>query len=414
MKAKTIFRHRAGKAVFAALLLAFMSQPGAATLDRVKATGVAVACLDPEALPSSDSRLAPPGYDVEIAEEFAKSLGAKLQFNWFVHAYTSKVLRQLYDEKCDFVMGLPADRRLEGAGSPQLVLSNPYLMNGFAVVVANQIAARGLDDLRGQQIGVIMHTVPDFFVFDNGFARSLHAKQSEMFEALTKRTISAGIIWASTAGWLLKQHPEANLKILSELRPEFRFPMAVAVKKGDPAFLAAINRAIDSLIESGRRDEILAKYNFPNLVSKSAFHGSPVREAHNRHRFIETFTLAAPRSPFIRVVGGSRQMMVESPEASAPPRDDPAQSDPQQKGVPADQHESGFNLYHRACAKCHGRNAISGGIYPDLRKFQRPDEEFIEVVRTGRPGTAMPPWKDFLNPDEITRIRTYVKSVPAD
>lgn len=76
----------------------------------------------------------------------------------------------------------------------------------------------------------------------------------------------------------------------------------------------------------------------------------------------------------------------------------------------------GTSAYTQNCARCHGLDAISGGIAPDLRKLDlAPDTDvyFIESVRGGkvRNGAVyMPPFRDFLPQEAIWAIKTYLES----
>jgi len=76
----------------------------------------------------------------------------------------------------------------------------------------------------------------------------------------------------------------------------------------------------------------------------------------------------------------------------------------------------GTSAYNQNCARCHGLDAISGGIAPDLRKLDLdPDTDayFIESVRGGkvRNGAVyMPPFKDILPQEAIWALKTYLES----
>jgi polar amino acid transport system substrate-binding protein len=363
------FARRVARVPLVALLFGMpAAQVAAVTLDQIRATGMITVCADPANLPLSDSGLNPPGYDIEIADEIAKHLGAKLQYNWFVTAYLARVLGELYSEKCDFILGLPTDKRLEGV-STRIALSKPYLTTGFVTVVAADVQARALDDLKGKRIGVEMHSVADFRLFGLGHERGLYPNQAALFKALADREVSAAVMWAPMVGWSLKQQNSVQVKVLPESRTEFSFPLAVAVRKDDPELLSAINEAIDGLILSGRRDQILAKYNFPGFTSRI------------------------------------KSSMVVAAAGAATTPDAATAQQPRKKG---------YSLYHQACAKCHGRSVISGGIVPDLRRFNGGDEDFFAIVKNGRPGTAMSAWKDLLSDEEIRDIQEYVKSIITD
>ena len=87
---------------------------------------------------------------------------------------------------------------------------------------------------------------------------------------------------------------------------------------------------------------------------------------------------------------------------------------------------SGFN---QNCARCHGLEAISGGIAPDLRKldaecFDMQGEAqdncikefqsyFINTVRGGRTREGrvyMPPFEGILSQEALWAIKTYLES----
>ncbi len=62
------------------------------------------------------------------------------------------------------------------------------------------------------------------------------------------------------------------------------------------------------------------------------------------------------------------------------------------------------NLLKNDCGACHGLT-LQGGLGSSLQAqdlAQKSDDYLIEIITNGRKGTAMPPWKPFLNHDEIT------------
>jgi len=90
----------------------------------------------------------------------------------------------------------------------------------------------------------------------------------------------------------------------------------------------------------------------------------------------------------------------------------------------------GTSGYNQNCARCHGLEAISGGIAPDLRKldgectgmadaqkqkacFAEMDEYYVATVRRGRTRDGrvyMPPFEGSLNQEAIWSIRTYLET----
>ena len=91
----------------------------------------------------------------------------------------------------------------------------------------------------------------------------------------------------------------------------------------------------------------------------------------------------------------------------------------------------GTSAYNQNCARCHGLEAISGGIAPDLRKLENEcatlrddkrkaacqkeiDEFFIGKVRNGvtRNGAVyMPPFEGMLTQEAMWAIRAWLETV---
>ncbi len=89
----------------------------------------------------------------------------------------------------------------------------------------------------------------------------------------------------------------------------------------------------------------------------------------------------------------------------------------------------GSSAYNQNCARCHGLEAVSGGIAPDLRKFdeecsgyadaakkkvcfQEMDDYYAGTVRRGRTRDGrvyMPPFEGTLSQEAVWAIRTYLE-----
>lgn len=82
--------------------------------------------------------------------------------------------------------------------------------------------------------------------------------------------------------------------------------------------------------------------------------------------------------------------------------------------------EIGSSAYNQNCARCHGLQAISGGIAPDLRYLEEDmdgDEWFKERVTNGavRDGKVyMPKFSGTISQEGLWAIRTYVDAQPED
>ncbi|MBE0505638.1 MAG: cytochrome c-550 PedF [Marinospirillum sp.] len=80
----------------------------------------------------------------------------------------------------------------------------------------------------------------------------------------------------------------------------------------------------------------------------------------------------------------------------------------------------GASAYNQNCARCHGLEAISGGIAPDLREMENGiegDEWFIYRVREGavRDGRVyMPRMADYMDQEAVWAIRAWLETVSHD
>ncbi len=72
--------------------------------------------------------------------------------------------------------------------------------------------------------------------------------------------------------------------------------------------------------------------------------------------------------------------------------------------------QGGREVYNSYCAVCHGGNAISGGIVPDLRyRIADLDGAWQSIVYEGAlAANGMAGWKEFLTPAEVDQVKAYV------
>lgn len=104
---------------------------------------------------------------------------------------------------------------------------------------------------------------------------------------------------------------------------------------------------------------------------------------------------------------------------------------PYRSGAPQEEaRRIGSSAYNQNCARCHGLDAISGGIAPDLRKLEddctsladpkkkqackgEVSQYFTATVRKGRTRDGrvyMPPFDGVLSQEAVWAIKTYLES----
>ncbi len=78
----------------------------------------------------------------------------------------------------------------------------------------------------------------------------------------------------------------------------------------------------------------------------------------------------------------------------------------------------GSKGYNTNCARCHGLEAISGGLAPDLRNLEANDfgdEWFASRIQNGATQNGiykMPPFKDIISQEAAWAIRLYLETRP--
>lgn len=78
----------------------------------------------------------------------------------------------------------------------------------------------------------------------------------------------------------------------------------------------------------------------------------------------------------------------------------------------------GKRLFFTWCVQCHGPHANGesrfGKYAGDLTRFWRGYKEFVVIVQNGRPGRQMPPWKEVLDEDNISKIGAYLETLAVE
>lgn len=72
------------------------------------------------------------------------------------------------------------------------------------------------------------------------------------------------------------------------------------------------------------------------------------------------------------------------------------------------------HLLRQDCGSCHGMT-LRGGLGPALLPealADKPDDFLIQTILNGRQGTAMPPWRSLLTPDEAAWLVRQLRKNP--
>ena len=191
------------------------------------------------------------GIDADIARAIGEEMGMEVKiedmaFDSIIPAVTSG--------KADFGaagMTVTEDRK------KNVDFTDTYATATQVIIVKEGSDIAGPDDLTGKKIGVQLGTTGDIYADDIEDADvERYNKGFEAVQALTQDKIDAVVIDGEPAKEFVAEAD--GLKILDEAFTEEEY--AIAVAKDNDDLLKKMNEALASLKESGKIDEIVAKY----------------------------------------------------------------------------------------------------------------------------------------------------------
>jgi L-cystine transport system substrate-binding protein len=242
------------KGIAAAVILSLtvLSAFAEGDLAKIKAAGVIRFASEGTYSPFTyhDASGALVGFDVEIGQEIAKRLGVKAQFT---------------DGKWDgLIAGLDANRydavvnevTITDARKAKYDFSDPYVITRPVLVVkSGETKIKGFADLKGKK------TVEDLTTTYAQVARSYGASVASSdlpFDLILTGRADATINDRLFFLDYKKQKPDAQLKIVATYdQPD---KQGVIVRKGNPEFVAAINKALADAKADGTYLKISQKY----------------------------------------------------------------------------------------------------------------------------------------------------------
>ena len=191
------------------------------------------------------------GIDADIAAAVADEMGMKL-----------KIEDMAFDSIITAVSSGKADIGAAGMTVTEDRVKNVDFTDTYAkatqvIIVKEDSTIAGPDDLKGKKIGVQLGTTGDIYADDIEDASvERYNKGFEAVQALQQGKNDAVIIDGEPAKKFVEETD--GLKVLDEAFTEEEY--AIAVKKGNDELKNKINEALASLKDSGKLDEIVAKY----------------------------------------------------------------------------------------------------------------------------------------------------------
>lgn len=192
------------------------------------------------------------GIDAEFAAAIAEKLGMELKIEDM--AFDS-IIPAVQSGKADIgIAGMTVDPDR----ATQVDFSESYYTGRQVIIVTEDSAIAGPDDLAGKKIGVQQGTTGDIYTTDDYGDENIerYNKGMEAVQALSQGKIDAVVIDDQPAKTFVEENE--GLKILETEYVEEDY--AMALKKDNDELLEKVNNAIKELKEDGTFDEIVAKY----------------------------------------------------------------------------------------------------------------------------------------------------------
>lgn len=193
------------------------------------------------------------GFDVEIAKEIAKDLGAEVEIK---DMQFDSLLNELASGRVDLVIsGLsPKPERKK-----QIDMSNIYYKAEQAIVTRSEDKAKyaTMDSLKGAKIGVQKSSIQEDMAKQVPEAKLTSlAKINDIIMQLKSGRVDVAIIEGPVAKSFVKNVKGIDI---TDAKPENKDEgYVIGVKKGNQEMLDQVNKTLDRLISSGSIDKFVA------------------------------------------------------------------------------------------------------------------------------------------------------------
>lgn len=380
------------RSFFSVFLLLFMAAPVPAAAPPLRV------CADPEDMPFSQRAGSPAGFYLDLADAVGRKLGRPVERVWTGGTEMRGVRLGFSQGRCDVYFGLPATADFH---PPYLVLSKPFMREGYALVLPKGRVVRSLKGLKGQPVAVQHGTPAQILLAIHDIDMRTYRTPQRAMAALARGEAKLAFLWGPSAGY----YNAELLRGAYEVRPVsangLEWPVAAGVRKDDPALLGALNRALAELGPTLAALE--ERYGFPRgkAIVLPGLPGAEPAEAKGAGGGD-----AADDPP----AGGAGQALGAGPAKTTG-------ADPARSGAQDPQAAEGRDLFNSRCARCHGENAdspLAERSIPDLLGRIPAKERqsfFLTVVTNGEPSQGMPPWGGALSRSEMLKIFAFITTV---
>lgn len=195
------------------------------------------------------------GYDVDVAREIAERIG--VDEVEFVPGAFETFIAGVKSNRYDIVISgqtITAERKREVA------FSHPYQVNGVGIIVAeNNTTIQGKEDLNGTTIAVSAGTTQEEQArewFPDSQIKTYKNATLALRDVATGRA-DANMVSRFQGTFLAEQNDLPVTAVGDLLEAEVN---GITFRKGEPEFQAAVNEALDAMIEDGTLTRISEKW----------------------------------------------------------------------------------------------------------------------------------------------------------
>ncbi|CAB3638408.1 ABC transporter glutamine-binding protein GlnH [Paraburkholderia phenoliruptrix] len=243
-------------------VLQFMSPAFADQLADIRSRGE-VTCgvysnVEPFSYPNAQTRQLE-GMDVDLCNAVAKQLGVKAKLEPLA---VEARIPQLKLGRVDLVV---ANLAYTKTRATQIAFSDSYYSTKEVLVVKKADAGKKLTDFAGQKISAAdgstsAQSIP--LSIKDGQAVTFH-DTSSAFLALEQDKVKGFVTNQMTARKIAKQVEGTDGAVAIAAEPMLIEPIAVGLRQNEPAMLAAVNKALASMEQSGEMSAIFNKWLGP-------------------------------------------------------------------------------------------------------------------------------------------------------
>ena len=361
-----------------------------------------------------DALMGRSGLYLDMAEAMADARGIPMRSHFTVVAFYKRPVREgLLAGHCDAYVGLPREKG-DWFIPNRVALSEPFTHVGYSVVLPKGETIDRLEDLSGKTVAVQGGSPAAVAISQiEGATMRTFRDPEPSFDALLSGEVDAAFIWGPRAGYLNKHAYEDAFTVLPS---GMRWPVAIGVRAEDQHLLPFFNQLLDEMQDT--IEGLRAAYGMDAETEQRVPVSFPGQDFTSEVRMDMPAPLPSSMRPELSRAGRSTGAFRAADGLARLV----AWADTTEVASTEEQLEeriaNGRRMFNSTygCAHCHGTNADGATAATNLRTLEQryadaAEAEFMDAVRNGRDGTAMPPWGAVLSDEKIADIKAFIFSL---